>query len=124
MRERSLARSVASPTDMPSTSTSREAKGGAVALIQRFGSATNLNIHLHALVLDGVYRQEEEAVVFHASSSPTEKEITAVLGQIVTHIMALLTRVTPSNACVVISSARRCLTSGCRSMRRGRRCSS
>ena len=29
---------------------------GAVTLIQRFGSAANLNIHLHCLVLDGVYR--------------------------------------------------------------------
>ena len=28
--------------------------GGAVMLIQRFGSAANLNIHLHCLVLDGV----------------------------------------------------------------------
>jgi len=26
---------------------------GAVTLIQRFGSAANLNIHLHVLVLDG-----------------------------------------------------------------------
>ncbi len=32
---------------------------GAVALIQRFGSAANLNIHLHCLVLDGVYRRSE-----------------------------------------------------------------
>ena len=30
---------------------------GAVTLIQRFGSAANLNIHLHCLVLDGVYRR-------------------------------------------------------------------
>lgn len=29
---------------------------GSVTLIQRFGSAANLNIHLHCLVLDGVYR--------------------------------------------------------------------
>ena len=28
-------------------------RGGAVAIIQRFGSALNLNIHVHALVLDG-----------------------------------------------------------------------
>jgi len=28
---------------------------GAVTLIQRFGSAANLNVHLHLLVLDGVY---------------------------------------------------------------------
>ncbi len=33
-----------------------EAQGGAVTLIQRFGSAANLNIDLHYLVLDGVYR--------------------------------------------------------------------
>ena len=31
-----------------------EGQGGAVTLIQRFGSAANLNIHLHCLVLDGV----------------------------------------------------------------------
>ena len=33
-----------------------DADSGAVTLIQRFGSAANLNIHLHCLVLDGVYR--------------------------------------------------------------------
>ena len=33
-----------------------EGHGGAVTLIQRFGSAANLNIHLHGLLLDGVYR--------------------------------------------------------------------
>ena len=31
---------------------------GAVTLIQRFGSAANLNIHLHCLVLDGVYQRK------------------------------------------------------------------
>jgi hypothetical protein len=35
------------------------ADAGAVTLIQRFGSAANLNIHLHCLVLDGVYRRTE-----------------------------------------------------------------
>jgi Putative transposase len=34
-----------------------EADSGAVTLIQRFGSSANLNIHLHCLVLDGVYRR-------------------------------------------------------------------
>jgi len=36
--------------------THAQAQTGAVTLIQRFGSATNLNIHLHCLMLDGVYR--------------------------------------------------------------------
>ncbi len=30
-------------------------RGGAVAIIQRFGAALSLNVHVHALVLDGVY---------------------------------------------------------------------
>ena len=34
-----------------------EADSGEVTLIQRFGSAANLDIHQHCLVLDGVYRR-------------------------------------------------------------------
>ena len=30
-----------------------DGRGGAVAVIQRFGGALNLNVHVHALVLDG-----------------------------------------------------------------------
>jgi hypothetical protein len=33
----------------------KTARTGAVTLIQRFGSALNLNIHFHILFLDGVY---------------------------------------------------------------------
>ncbi len=32
-----------------------DGRGGAVAVIQRFGGALNLNVHVHALVLDGVF---------------------------------------------------------------------
>ena len=41
-----------------------QADSGAVTLIQRFGSAANLNIHLHCLVLDGVYRRTDSDPVF------------------------------------------------------------
>jgi len=41
-----------------------EADSGAVTLLQRFGSAANLNIHLHCLVLNGVYRHSEDEPVF------------------------------------------------------------
>ena len=37
----------------------RDAQTGAITLIQRFGSAANLNIHLHCLVLDGVYHIQD-----------------------------------------------------------------
>jgi len=44
---------------------SAAAGSGAVTLIQRFGSAVNLSIHLHCRVLDGVYRRSAAgALVF------------------------------------------------------------
>jgi hypothetical protein len=36
---------------------------GAVTLIQRFGSALNLNIHFHMLFLDGVYVERSDGSV-------------------------------------------------------------
>ena len=59
-----------------------EADTGAVTLIQRFGSAANLNIHLHCLVLDGVYRSSEGAPVFHEARAPTMEELQALLAKI------------------------------------------
>jgi hypothetical protein len=38
----------------------RKAQSGAVTFIQRFGSALNLNLHLHSLMLDGVYAADDE----------------------------------------------------------------
>ena len=46
---------------------------GAVTLIQRFGSAANLNIHLHCLVLDGVYRRTEGEPVFQEARAPSRR---------------------------------------------------
>ena len=43
---------------------------GAVTLIQRFGSALNLNIHFHILVLDGVY-------VYHDNRPPRFQRVKA-----------------------------------------------
>ena len=44
------------------------------SFIQRFSSAANLNIHLHCLVLDGVYRVQNGAVEFHSARSPTAEQ--------------------------------------------------
>ena len=51
---------------------------GAVTLIQRFGSALNLNIHFHMLFLDGVYtgRAHGCAAWFRQVSAPTGAELT------------------------------------------------
>jgi len=50
---------------------------GAVTLIQRFGSALNLNIHFHVIVLDGVYVPVEgEAPVFRPVPAPAGSRCT------------------------------------------------
>ena len=89
-----------------------QATTGAVTLIQRFGSAANLNIHLHALVLDGVYGNldavdtvdaadtPDESMpaptalvpIFHPAGAPTHAALQALLGKIITRILRLLTR--------------------------------
>ena len=69
-----------------------EANTGAVTLIQRFGTTANLNIHLHCLVLDGVYRGSEGVAVFHEARAPTIEELQALLSRIITRILKRLTR--------------------------------
>jgi hypothetical protein len=70
-----------------------EGHGGAVTLIQRFGSAANLNIHLHCLLLDGVYRRGADGVPqFVEVGSPTDDEVHELLQIIIARLMKLLTR--------------------------------
>jgi hypothetical protein len=46
---------------------------GAVTLIQRFGSALNLNVHLHMIFIDGAYRSDGVArPVFHPVPPPIQ----------------------------------------------------
>ncbi len=69
-----------------------EAATGAVTLIQRFGSAANLNIHIHGLVLDGVFRITEGGPEFHAVRAPTVEQLQALLIRMIKRLMRLLTR--------------------------------
>ena len=64
-----------------------EADSGAVTLIQRFGSAANLNIHLHCLVLDGVYRHSADGTPeFVEVAAPTDEALQAVLHKVITRM--------------------------------------
>jgi len=65
---------------------------GAVTLIQRFGSAANLNFHLHCLVVDGVYRSSAGAPLFHEARAPSVAELETLLNRIIQRIVKLLTR--------------------------------
>ena len=63
-----------------------------VTLIQRLGSAANLNIHLHCLVLDGVYRRTEGAPVFQQARAPSRDELAGLLDKMIVRLMKMLTR--------------------------------
>jgi|CXWL01.1.fsa_nt_gi hypothetical protein len=52
-----------------------DAQTGAITLIQRFGSAANLNIHLHCLVLDGAYRIQNGVPEFHSVRTPAAEQL-------------------------------------------------
>ena len=67
------------------------AKAGAVTLIQRFGSAANLNIPLHRLVLNGVYRCTEGQPVFQEVCAPSRDELAGLLDRIIARLMRMLT---------------------------------
>jgi uncharacterized protein (DUF983 family) len=70
-----------------------EGQGGAVTLIQRFGSAANLNIHLHCLILDSVYRCAADGVRgFIEAGAPPDDELDALLHTIIARLMKMLTR--------------------------------
>ncbi len=70
----------------------RRGQTGAATLVQRFGSAANLNIHLHGLVLDGDYQSGKDDPVFHPADAPTPEELDAILQRIIHALMKQLTR--------------------------------
>ena len=66
---------------------------GAVTLIQRFGSALNLNLHYHLLFLDGAYTQgESDRLEFRRSREPTSEELTVLAETLARRIGRYLTR--------------------------------
>jgi len=58
------------------------AKTGSVTLIQRFGSALNLNPHLHMLFLDGAYTFKGIKASFHRARRPLPDELVNLLGSL------------------------------------------
>jgi len=73
--------------------THRTAKTGAVTLIQRFGSALNLNIHFHMLFLDGVFTQNQTGQMsFVRSKAPTLDELNKLVHTISHRIARYLER--------------------------------
>ena len=71
----------------------KAARTGAVTLIQRFGSALNLNIHFHMLFLDGVYIDRHDGTaLFRWVSAPTIQELTQLAQTIARRVGRYLER--------------------------------
>jgi hypothetical protein len=68
------------------------ARTGAVTRIQRFGSALNLNPHLHRLFLDGAYAFRGKRAVFHRAYRPTGDELNRLLDSLSRRIVRVLER--------------------------------
>jgi hypothetical protein len=59
-------------------------KTGGVTVIQRFGSALNLNVHFHTLMMDGVYELHVGgSPIFHPVPAPTDDEVAAIARAVV-----------------------------------------
>lgn len=88
-------RTIASHFITQSNLTRATAHTGAVTLIQRFGSALNLNVHLHMLFLDGVYVIGSDAAVaptFCRVHAPTAAQLQRLLERISQRIGRYLER--------------------------------
>ena len=55
---------------------------GAFTLIQRFGSALNLNLHFHMLLLDGIYVSSGDRLRFHRLKAPTKAELETLVRRV------------------------------------------
>ena len=74
--------------------TQQSARTGAVTLIQRFGSALNLNVHFHMLFLDGVYEvlSDGSRLRFQWVREPTSAQLTQLAHTIARRVGRLLER--------------------------------
>jgi hypothetical protein len=71
----------------------KHARTGAVTLIQRFGSALNLNVHFHMLFLDGVYVERPDgSLLFRWVKAPTSAELTRLAHTIAHRVGRFLER--------------------------------
>ena len=70
--------------------TRTNADTGAVTLIQRFGSALNLNVHFHMIFLDGVYVPTCDQPVFRHVPAPTSAQLQGLVQQIAERVGRLL----------------------------------
>jgi hypothetical protein len=69
------------------------AQTGAITFVQRFGSAANLHVHAHVLVMDGVFSAAASGeLTFHKLPSPSDRELHALLATVRRRVLHHLRR--------------------------------
>lgn len=70
------------------------AQGGAVCVAQRYGGALNLNLHIHALLLDGVYSAPSlhAPPIWHRADPPADEDVLRLCRTIRIRVLRLLHR--------------------------------
>jgi hypothetical protein len=70
-----------------------DGRGGGIAIVQRFGAALNLNVHVHALIMDGVFVSDGVGGVRFCPSAPMgADEMARLLATIEGRLVKLLAR--------------------------------
>jgi hypothetical protein len=69
-----------------------EGKTGAITFVQRFGGAVNLNVHLHSLLLDGVYFDDNGELKFFPIPGPTDHDVAVLVQRIRNRIVRYLSK--------------------------------
>jgi hypothetical protein len=70
-----------------------DGRSGAVVILQRFGAALNVNVHGHALVLDGIFAEDSSGgLSFYPAIPPTDDEMDQVLATIARRVQRMLAR--------------------------------
>jgi Putative transposase len=71
----------------------QDGRTGTVTAIQRFGSGLQLNVHLHTLVLDGVFSEPRPGhLTFHHAPPPSDEDVAQVLATVRSRVGRLLSR--------------------------------
>ena len=69
----------------------KDQRVGMLTLVQRFGSALNLNVHFHILAIEGVFSENKEgAVVYYKTPKIEEREVECVLKKIIKKVSIYL----------------------------------
>ena len=69
-----------------------DGRGGAGTIVQRFGGSVNLNVHYHAIVLDGVFAKDGNTVRFHPCPPLDAADVDELLATVEAYVRGLLAR--------------------------------